>query len=74
MKLIRQGMRGPTVKAVQVLVNAATPGGQSLDKDGIFGPLTAQGVALFQTKAGLLADGIVGPNTTRALLQRVPKS
>jgi len=36
--------------------------------DGIFGPNTRSAVQSFQRKKGLVADGIVGPKTWRALL------
>lgn len=35
--------------------------------DGDFGPKTRSGVVIFQERAGLAADGIVGPATWRAL-------
>ena len=35
--------------------------------DGIYGPQTREAVRYFQRKNGLAVDGIVGPNTARAL-------
>jgi peptidoglycan hydrolase-like protein with peptidoglycan-binding domain len=39
--------------------------------DGIFGPMTRDRVMKFQTAAGHVADGIVGPKTAKALLGAV---
>jgi peptidoglycan LD-endopeptidase CwlK len=36
--------------------------------DNVFGPRTAAAVQAFQRSVGLKADGVVGPNTRRALL------
>lgn len=38
--------------------------------DGIFGPATAKAVDLLQETFGLLADGVVGPETLEVLLDR----
>lgn len=35
--------------------------------DGIFGPLTEEGVKEYQKRSGLTADGVVGPRTWAAL-------
>ena len=58
---IRQGSRGPLVAEVQEKLNI-TPA------DGIFGPGTAKHVKEWQAANGLVADGIVGPNTLGKLL------
>jgi hypothetical protein len=57
--------RGPTVSAVQRALLAAgiNPGGI----DGIFGQLTHAAVVTFQTRQGLVADGVVGEQTAVAL-------
>lgn len=61
---LQQGSRGDDVRAVQQRLNAL---GNHLETDGVFGPATHQAVAAFQKKAGLTADGIVGPQTWAAL-------
>jgi murein L,D-transpeptidase YcbB/YkuD len=58
---IRQGSRGPLVAEVQDKLGI-TPA------DGIFGPGTARSVKKWQTKNGLVSDGIVGPKTLGKLL------
>ena len=35
--------------------------------DGVYGPTTKQWVADFQRKHNLSADGVVGPNTAKAI-------
>lgn len=42
-----------------------------VDDDGVFGGGTKSAVAMFQTRRGLLADGIVGPQTWAALFPTV---
>lgn len=58
---IRQGSRGPLVAEVQEILNISPA-------DGIFGPGTARLVKEWQSANGLVADGIVGPNTLGKLL------
>jgi len=58
---IRQGSRGPLVQEVQEILNISPA-------DGIFGPGTARLVKEWQSANGLVADGIVGPNTLGKLL------
>jgi hypothetical protein len=48
------------VRAIQELVKTAA--------DGWFGPVTAKAVVAAQTKAGIEADGIVGPASMKAFL------
>jgi hypothetical protein len=62
--LLRRGMRGPEVEALQADLARA---GYALVVDGIFGPATQAAVVAFQRSAGLAADGIVGPATRGAL-------
>jgi hypothetical protein len=61
---LRQGSQGEDVRTVQQRLNGL---GSKLEVDGIFGPATHQAVVAFQKKAGLAADGIVGPQTWNAL-------
>jgi murein DD-endopeptidase MepM/ murein hydrolase activator NlpD len=55
----------PKVAALQVALRAQRTYRGPID--GIFGPGTQAGVLKFQRRAGLLADGIPGPRTRRAL-------
>lgn len=61
-------MRGVDVEYVQVAMNLAAPVGQrSLVIDGIYGRNTRAAVVQYQGGHGLIADGIVGPNTWRSI-------
>lgn len=55
---------GPDVRLLQSMLNVR---GAKLVEDGHFGRLTYLAVRDFQASAGLVADGIVGPLTWRAL-------
>lgn len=55
---------GVTVKEVQTLLNKT---GAKLVVDGIYGALTTEAVRNFQLKHALRVDGIVGPETIKAL-------
>ena len=57
-------IRGEDVKALQAVLAQR---GFSGDADGVFGPMTAVLVKQFQAKQGMLADGVVGPATWKAL-------
>lgn len=59
MVTLKKGSRGQEVKILQKALN--------LLADGIFGPLTEEGVKAFQQSKGLVVDGIVGPKTWAAL-------
>lgn len=63
--LIR-GMRGDDVSRAQACFTVQNY--EVGPEDGIFGPLTYQGVISYQTKNGLLIDGIIGPQTANHLL------
>ncbi|PWC44283.1 N-acetylmuramidase domain-containing protein [Azospirillum sp. TSO22-1] len=62
--VLRLGSAGPAVKGLQVVLNAR---GAGLMEDGAFGRVTELAVMRFQDAHGLLADGIVGPDTAAAL-------
>lgn len=53
-------LEGDDVRAVQ---EALVEAGFEVDVDGIYGPRTAAAVERFQERAGVKADGIVGPVT-----------
>jgi len=55
MPTIRRGSTGPEVKVWQTFLQ--------IPADGAFGPQTEDATRSFQTKNGLVADGIVGPKT-----------
>ncbi|MCK2239405.1 MULTISPECIES: peptidoglycan-binding protein [unclassified Crossiella] len=65
---IRRGSTGPAVAEVQRILNAWYPKLARLATDGVFGPATHARVVYMQQRAGLGADGIVGPLTWRKLL------
>src|SRR5262245_20637498 len=70
-RAVRSGdSRSEVVKRVQERLNAVGCG--PLARDGIFAALTESSVKLFQTRRGLLADGIVGPMTWNELFQETP--
>jgi N-acetylmuramoyl-L-alanine amidase len=66
-RLYHQGDRGEPVRDVQdrltMLNHSVLP-----DDPGVFGDGTASAVAAFQTERGLPVDGIVGPETWRAIV------
>jgi peptidoglycan hydrolase-like protein with peptidoglycan-binding domain len=61
---IHYGDRGNAVFCVQ---DALARDGYTLQGDGIFGNDTLNRLEQFQTKHGLSADGVVGPQTGSAL-------
>lgn len=68
----RQGSTGEQVRTIQDKLKRW--GYYDGAVDGIFGSGTRKAVVAFQKKNGLAADGIVGPNTLRALGMNVSGS
>ncbi|MBG0830500.1 N-acetylmuramoyl-L-alanine amidase [Planomonospora sp. ID67723] len=55
--------RGEDVEALQRRLKAL---GYTIDVDGVYGPMTAATIRVFQRTVGLVVDGIVGPRTWAA--------
>lgn len=66
MRLYHTGDRGEPVRDIQ---RRLTGLGVVVVVDGTYGPRTTDSVAQFQGSRGLPADGIVGPETWRALVE-----
>jgi hypothetical protein len=66
-KPLRKGDKGNGVKYIQELLNEVN--NSMLIPDGDFGSLTQAEVLMFQKKAGLIEDGIVGANTYAKLME-----
>lgn len=65
-RVLRAGMKGADVKAAQeklIALGFLAAGGD----DGDFGPKTKDAASRFQQSKGLGVDGIIGPNTRKAL-------
>ncbi|MPZ73797.1 MAG: N-acetylmuramoyl-L-alanine amidase [Nitriliruptorales bacterium] len=67
MRLIRRGDTGPPVVDVQQRLSRAL--GEGITADGAFGDRTHEAVRRFQRERHLPADGIVGAETWRALVE-----
>lgn len=67
MRLYRQGDEGEAVRDIQDRLGALGFDTED-DPTGSFGESTYRAVSAFQAKRGLWADGIVGPDTWRALV------
>jgi len=61
---LRRGSRGSEVKALQ---RALRDEGYDLEIDGVFGYMTENCVKTYQSRCGLVRDGVVGPLTWAAL-------
>jgi len=66
-RLFHQGDRGAAVRDIQDRLGALDHGVRP-DEPGVFGDGTFTAVSNFQTERGLPNDGIVGPETWRALV------
>jgi len=66
-RLLKVGMTGADVRELQTSLNYL--GFSAGSADGIFGSRTRAAVVSFQQSRGLATDGIVGPNTARAINQ-----
>lgn len=62
---VQQGSTGELVRALQSQLASR---GIEIAVDGDFGPVTAAAVRAYQGRAGLAADGVVGPQTWAALV------
>ncbi|GGK07897.1 hydrolase [Lentibacillus kapialis] len=63
--LLNKGDSGEAVKSVQS--ELASQGYYTYNLDGIYGSITKEAVTAFQSDRGLAVDGIVGPETRKAL-------
>lgn len=64
-QLLRRGSRGPAVREWQAKLRDANY--RVGPVDGIFGPLTHGATLQFQTNRRIQVDGVVGPQTRRAM-------
>ncbi|MGI9533664.1 MAG: peptidoglycan-binding protein [Thermodesulfobacteriota bacterium] len=68
MSMLHRGSKGEDVRKIQKKLDRAgfSPG----EIDGVFGRATELAVINFQRSEGLLVDGIVGPETVKALFKK----
>lgn len=71
-KLLKVGVSGPEVTALQTTLNDL--GYWNAEADGTYGELTAQAVMAYQKAAGIAADGVAGPQTLTAVAKHVRPS
>jgi len=65
---LKNGQYGDGIDLVQLALNSHPPSAfPPLAVDGIFGPITERRVREFQRSQRLDPDGVVGPDTRRAL-------
>lgn len=60
---LKEGMKGPVVRKLQIAMNKVFPSYSKLVEDGDFGGKTKAVMMEFQARAGLKVDGIVGDKT-----------
>lgn len=68
LRVLKNGMSGEDVRALQLLLIGNGWNGGSWGADGNFGAQTAQAVTEYQRKQNLAVDGMAGPETMSALL------
>lgn len=68
LSVLHKGKKGAEVISMQALLNAK--GGQKLELDGSFGPLTDAAVRAYQKDKKLEVDGYCGPKTWESLLTK----
>ena len=68
LRTLEKGSTGEDVRALQILLSGRGCNGKMHKPDGIFGPNTLGAVELYQKKAGLEIDGVVGVLTWSSLL------
>jgi hypothetical protein len=68
-KTLRRGDHGPEVQQLQNLLNGRLRPSPGLPESELFGPATENAVIRFQRQRKLTDDGVVGPNTWKALQQ-----
>lgn len=69
--ILREGMKGPDVNNLQGILSGL--GYHTGRVDGHFGRLTKSGVVAFQSDNNLVADGVVGDLTWRAIEDATPR-
>ena len=65
--MLRRGNRGADVVTVQNVLKSQGFMSRSVRSTGLFGSITTRAVMNFQRARGLRVDGIVGPQTLRAM-------
>ena len=68
---LRLGSFGTRVSNLQNVLNHVLPLNPLLATDAIFGEKTKARVVAFQRKLGMVADGVVGASTAKALVASV---
>jgi uncharacterized protein (TIGR02594 family) len=71
-QIIQYGSKGHGVQHLQTVLNKSLPHSPPLAIDGHFGQRTEAAVRIYQASAGLAIDGVVGPQTWKALRRPHP--